>query len=345
MVLSGPWMYIVEVAFVIGVLANITALCILHKTAKRRNKKHLFLLRCLATNDLMAQIGMIILTSPIQIGPPWVTCPMFVVIRAFALGSGCVAFIMALERWLALTKPFLYHQLITPQRLKKILICLWLTAVTLTYCPIFGFGVYYDPKEKKCVRFRFAKETKDIVYAYLFSAFGTILCFCITYCNTSVICELYRIRSQQRVLVRRISRSIINKKLHSRYQTPEEVAFAKLMAYVCIIFVMCWIPELMTVPIAQFYDINPSDTKFKKVFLLCDMLLTMYLLLDPFVYVLLGYFEGRINCCCKRSDSNLSIPSMIKTQNSEISLTIHNDTRSNSKPEDGLIALETFNTS
>lgn len=109
---SQPWMYIVQVAFLIGLLANITALWILHKTAKRRNKKHLFMLRCLATNDLMAQLGMVILTNKItyKIVSPSVYCPAFVVVRAFGLGSGCVAFVMALERWLALTRPFLYHQ-------------------------------------------------------------------------------------------------------------------------------------------------------------------------------------------------------------------------------------------
>ncbi|XP_057659427.1 prostaglandin E2 receptor EP3 subtype [Diorhabda carinulata] len=347
--LNTPWSYIIQLAFLIGLIANLAALYILHKTAKRRNKKHLFMLRCLATNDLMAQIGMIILTNKFfyENVHPSIYCPSFVVVRAFGLGSGCVAFVMALERWLALTRPFLYHQLVTHQVLKKFLFGLWITAVTLTYLPLFGFGIYYNSENKTCARFRYATEPKDKAYAYLFFAFGATLCFCIAFCNTSVICELSRIRSQQRILVRRISRSIISSRVGAaRYQTPEEVAFAKLMAFVCIIYVVCWAPQVMTVPIAQYFKLtNHEDHKFKKFFIIADAGLTVYLLLDPFIYVLQGYFEGRLHadcCCSKKSDSNLSIPSIMKTQNSDMSVSIPFDVKEPAKPDDEFVHLETM---
>lgn len=99
-------------AFLIGLVGNICALWILQKTARRRNKKHLFMLRCLAVNDLLAQIGMMMIINlgRYKVIPQYWHCVGIVVIRAFGLGSGCVAFVMALERWLALTRPFLYHQ-------------------------------------------------------------------------------------------------------------------------------------------------------------------------------------------------------------------------------------------
>lgn len=306
--LNTPWSYLIQLAFLIGLIANLAALYILYKTAKRRNKKHLFMLRCLATNDLMAQIGMIILTNKFfyENVPPSIYCPSFVVVRAFGLGSGCVAFVMALERWLALTRPFLYHQLVTHQVLKKFLFGLWITAVTMTYMPLFGFGIYYNAEKKTCARFRYATEPKDKAYAYLFFAFGATLCFCIAFCNTSVICELSRIRSQQRVLVRRISRSIISSRVGAaRYQTPEEVAFAKLMAFVCIIYVVCWAPQVVSVPVAQILETtkDPKPTAFEKF---ADALLCIYFLTDPFVYVLQNYIEGRIRCCKKSPDSLLN---------------------------------------
>lgn len=103
---------LIAVAFVIGLLGNLAALWILYKTAKRRNKKHLFLLRCLAINDLVAQFGMLLIINlrKNQVLPDYWSCVAVVVLRAFGLGSGCVAFVMAFERWLALTRPFLYHQ-------------------------------------------------------------------------------------------------------------------------------------------------------------------------------------------------------------------------------------------
>lgn len=61
-----------------------------------------------------------------------------------------------------------------------------------------------------------------------------------------VILELLRIgTTHDRALVRRISRSTINQRNCTKYQTPEEVAFAKLMAIVCVIHVICWAPQVV----------------------------------------------------------------------------------------------------
>lgn len=63
-------------------------------------------------NDLVAQVGMLLLINLKRhdVLPDYWACVGFVLLRAFGLGSGCVAFVMALERWLALTRPFFYHQ-------------------------------------------------------------------------------------------------------------------------------------------------------------------------------------------------------------------------------------------
>lgn len=111
------WLFqvLATVSFLIGAAGNLAALWILYRTAKRRNKKHVLLLRCLATNDLVAQVGMLLLIhlKRYDVLPDYWSCVGFVLLRAFGLGSGCVAFVMALERWLALTRPFFYHQVRT----------------------------------------------------------------------------------------------------------------------------------------------------------------------------------------------------------------------------------------
>lgn len=103
---------LITVTYVLGAIGNIVALYILHRSARTRNTKHVLMLRCLATNDLVAQLGMLtILHIQKYDGIPvyWI-CVSYVCLRAFGLGSGCVAFVMALERWLALTRPFVYQQ-------------------------------------------------------------------------------------------------------------------------------------------------------------------------------------------------------------------------------------------
>ena len=69
------------------------------------------MLRCLVGNDLTALLGMLVQMHVSlyveNLNEKWL-CASRVVFRAFGLGSGCVALVMAVERWLALTHPFIY---------------------------------------------------------------------------------------------------------------------------------------------------------------------------------------------------------------------------------------------
>lgn len=81
---------------------------------QRRNRKHLLMLRCLATNDLIPLLGMLV-QMYVQIyvedaATTRIFCAGRVVFRFFGLFSGCVAIVMAAERWLALTRPFVYQK-------------------------------------------------------------------------------------------------------------------------------------------------------------------------------------------------------------------------------------------
>lgn len=85
---------------------------------QRRNRKHLFMLRCLATNDLVALLGMLVQMYITIYTADTVTssrsfCSLRIAWRLFGLFSGCVGIVMAVERWLALTRPFFYQKVIS----------------------------------------------------------------------------------------------------------------------------------------------------------------------------------------------------------------------------------------
>ncbi|KAG8223631.1 hypothetical protein J437_LFUL016592 [Ladona fulva] len=194
---------VVTASYAIGVAGNAAALAILSRSETARNRKQTLMLRCLAWNDLIALLGMLVqmhLTLyppsslylprvPTDLSPPtpsplledlgssegwsegtpsWEAvapssanlllhstasrealfeaespedgiegtdvadgipgstsptrtplpsmgtahflCVLRVVWRLFGLGSGCVAIVMAVERWIALTRPFLYQK-------------------------------------------------------------------------------------------------------------------------------------------------------------------------------------------------------------------------------------------
>ena len=108
---------LLTVFYMLGISGNVGALIILGRNETARNKRQTLMLKCLAWNDLLAVTGSAI-QMHLQLYMPsrWVLTPYFcgvrVFWRAFGLGSGCVALAMAVERWLALTKPFVYQTVI-----------------------------------------------------------------------------------------------------------------------------------------------------------------------------------------------------------------------------------------
>lgn len=72
------------------------------------------MLRCLAVNDLVALLGqliqMYVATFASSIATQQYFCALRILWRTFGLFSGGVAIVMAVERWLALTRPFVYQK-------------------------------------------------------------------------------------------------------------------------------------------------------------------------------------------------------------------------------------------
>jgi len=115
--LIGPFQVVLTVCYVVGIAGNLAALLIVIRGGRRihRNARHALMLRCLAANDLVALLGMLVMMeAQLHLPRPVTTsrafCGLRVLWRLFGLGSGSVALVMAVERWLALTRPFLYQK-------------------------------------------------------------------------------------------------------------------------------------------------------------------------------------------------------------------------------------------
>ncbi|XP_012280574.1 prostaglandin E2 receptor EP2 subtype [Orussus abietinus] len=293
---------VLTLVYITGVIGNISALVILFHRDKRRNRKHLLMLRCLAVNDLVALLGMLVqMYVTIYVGQVSSTrafCSLRVVWRLFGLFSGCVAIVMAGERWLALTRPFVYQKQVTYPVIVRCMLALWLAALALSSLPLLGFGLYF--KGDKCVRYREAMEPGDVAYAYVSFFFGTVLCLCIVWCNLAVSRALGRLGRRGGGEIRRISRASSRAKPLLTLAGPppevvataEERAFARLMAVLSISFVVCWMPQMISIPLAQ-YSIRLPETatlarRCIRVFhVAADILLCIHFTLDPYIYVLL----------------------------------------------------------
>lgn len=91
-------------------------------------------------------------------------------------------------------------------------------------------------------------------------------------CNLSVTKTLYDAKW---------SRTFINP-LVTRSQ--EEIRFARLMTFLSISFVICWLPQMTCIIMAQYFRHWES---FHKTFCkIADLLMVLHFIIDPYIYVL-----------------------------------------------------------
>lgn len=101
--------------YIFGAVANIFSLLLLSQGKQARNRKLTLMIRCLAANDLMALgssfflVYMRIYLDPGFVASRWF-CGLRVLTRFFGFSSGSVASVMAVERFIALTRPFFYQK-------------------------------------------------------------------------------------------------------------------------------------------------------------------------------------------------------------------------------------------
>ncbi|XP_039965053.1 prostaglandin E2 receptor EP2 subtype-like [Bactrocera tryoni] len=318
------------IVLLLGVIGNSLALAILARKKATKNSKYTLLLRCLVSNNLIGLLG-ILTTLMLKIYVPedefkayvrW-DCTLKVLCRFFGLSSGCIAAVMAIERFMALAKPFIYHKHITYALVRKTINLLVFIAVVVTFLPFTGFGAYIDesnPANPKCLRYRDADGFWNKTYSVLFMSFGTLLCVVIVACNLFVmraLCVISRKRASKRHIhydtLQRDKGSIqwiegkssssgsslyhrSNSGTMTANTSPDEIKFAKLMAFLSISFVICWMPQMIAIPMAILPNRVPKAHPF---FILADVLMALNFTFDPYIYVLSRTKQSHLMGCIK----------------------------------------------
>ncbi|KAI8041569.1 hypothetical protein M5D96_005834 [Drosophila gunungcola] len=290
------------IVMVLGVFGNSLALFILARKKHNKNSKYTLMLRCLATNNLVALLGMLTTT-----------------LLKIYLSKEVLQSFVRMD----------CH--ITYELIGKSINSILIVAVIITFLPFVGFGAYIDesnPEQLKCIRYRDAQGVWNKSYAVLFMVFGTLLCIVIVACNLFVAHTLLCVIGRSRTAKRHMHYDLVKDKASTisidpesssgttLYQTqlssgsgsshrsvqptrqyrhsvsvtmaatdssPVEIKFAKLMAFLSISFVICWMPQMIAIPLAIAPDRVPASNKF---FIIADVLTALHFTSDPYVYVL-----------------------------------------------------------
>lgn len=275
---TRDWIYMTSecVVGVFATLGNGLVLLAIYKTHALRTITNCFI-GSLATADML--VGLVIPPTTILVfrGLPrnfhacvFINSLVVLITNISILNLAAVA----LERFIAIRYPFHYHRLLTIQRAMYVVVITWITAILVGLIPTMGWNKGSD-------NFTDCSFTKVIRYDYLvyFIFFGInippLLFMFVIYLYIYHTIRKHRRRSvsQVRVLPPGMRRSI--------HQRAKEVRGAQCLAYVIILFAICWVPLHILNCISHF---APEKSPHPNVLLVTIVLSHANSCVNPFFY-------------------------------------------------------------
>lgn len=278
----------------LGIVSNIVALIILAKAYARLRKrsKATFLLfaSSLVATDLVGHVipGALVLhlymsgTAGGLCNQPDATCHFLggsmVFFGLCPLFLGCV---MAAERCIGVTRPFLHARVICMAHTKMVLVMIWLLALSVALLPFFRLGTYtYQFPCTWCfINVLDNTSITDVIFVLLFSGLGLAALAVALVCNTI---------SGVTLVIARLRR----KKCHRRSANSHDIEMVAQLVGIMVTSCICWSPllifGLMSVIRSYSWGMMGDDLKNYRTLMVMGVRLASWnQILDPWVYILL----------------------------------------------------------
>ncbi|XP_032808097.2 alpha-1A adrenergic receptor-like [Petromyzon marinus] len=250
----------------------------------------------LASADLLLSTTVLPFSATFEILGYWVFGRIFCDIWAALDVLCCTASIMSLcaisiDRYIGVSYPLRYPTIMTERRVLLILIAVWVLAIVISVGPLLGWKEPAPPDETVC-------EITEVPGYALFSAMGSfyipLVILLAMYCRVYVAARRQTKSLEEGIKRERSSSSEeVTLRIHRRTIAPGEdslrdtskgphfrsslsVRFmkfsrekkaAKTLGIVVGVFILCWLPFFIALPIGSFFpSVRPSQTVFKVVF-------------------------------------------------------------------------------
>nr|KAG5700085.1 hypothetical protein BaRGS_029835 [Batillaria attramentaria] len=309
------------VMFLTGLLGNVLALVVLHRTRTEiRSMMFYTLVAALTWNDLIG----ICLTSPVTLaayingrempaGDRLCRFNGFVMV-CFGLSTPLIVCAMAVERSLALKCTYFYSKYCTPASARIVVVALWAFVLVFGALPLFGLGSYSLQYPRTwCFLDFHTSVTLDMVYAYVYAILNLLIVVLMTFCNLVVMATLCQVRDTRR----KLSNASLNSTLlytdaveekvrapqhmRRRQQRDVELQMIWLVCAITTIFAVCWVPLMVHIVLTL-----STDNTAPVLGLVAVRLASLNQTLNPWLYVILRkalLTRIRDACCrCLRDD-------------------------------------------
>ncbi|VDI47371.1 prostaglandin E receptor 4 [Mytilus galloprovincialis] len=267
-----------SIMFAAGVFGNLLALFVLSRSPKEQRRSVFYrLVAALAFTDLFGTLT----TSPVTLlvynnnlkwlgGQP--LCDYFSIMLIFAgLATVFTLGAMALDRFMALKHPYIYHAKIKYKQATYIVLTLWLVAIMIALLPKIGLGKNVKQFPGSWCFFEMYGDTaSEKAFAILFSILGISIIFTIAVLNIILISTLCNMRKKA------------PRSLNARNIIQCEVQMAIFLVGVMMVFSVCYAPLMIRVLVIQ-TGLTGRNNLFD---LTVIRLASFNQILDPWVYLL-----------------------------------------------------------
>ncbi|XP_033999854.1 prostaglandin E receptor 1c (subtype EP1) isoform X1 [Trematomus bernacchii] len=305
-----------------GAISNLTALGILAKSRVRfrRPSKSPFLLLTVALllADLAGHVipgafALYLHTDQMNqmkaVKPTKVFCQIFGASMVFfGLCPLLLGFAMAVERCVAITRPFFHAAMVTLGHVWRVVLLLSSLAFVLAVLPLFEVGTYTTqfPGTWCFLPIHGPKSTADTNLALAFSCLGlTALTFSLL-CNILSGLTLLQARNKSHNVNTKSAARCTRRasSTSSTFSRSLNVEMMVQLAVITVVSCVCWSPFLIHILVMQFKQ--RTSTQEKDGFILLGLRMASWnQILDPWVYILLRK-AVLIRVCCATVTENRS---------------------------------------
>lgn len=264
-------------AIVGNILVILSVVCNRHL----RTPTNYFILN-LAMADLLLGTTVLPVSATLEILNYWVFGRIFCDIWAALDVLCCTASIMSLcvisiDRYIGVSHPLQYPGIVTEKRALLAMLGVWMLSVVISIGPLFGWKQPPSPDDKKCL------ITKEPFYA-LFSSLGSfyipLAVILVMYCRVYIVAKRTTKNLEAGVMRERMNTSELTLRIHKGSQVHDdpgatgtgkgrahqsrssltvkllkfsrEKKAAKTLGVVVGMFVLCWLPFFLALPIGRF---------------------------------------------------------------------------------------------
>lgn len=167
----------------------------------------------------------------------------------FLFSTLCSAFLamsMAVDRCVAVTKPFFHRKTMTVNKAKVLLITTITSSLVFSVFPICRFGSFaLNLRGSFCMVNWFPQNSSDRAFCVVYAVLGGIPVIVVLLCNITVVWEIFRSR-QRRVSVTNMimpaasRRAMFQPKSQDRVDTEKQ--FSRTMVLISVVYLFGWIP-------------------------------------------------------------------------------------------------------